>query len=574
MKKALVLASVASMIDQFNMPNIKLLIDMGYHVDVACNFVQGSTCSKEKINSLIGELDGLGVGHYQIDFSRNIGKVGDHVTAYKQVKSILKENQYEFVHCHSPIGGAVARLAGKATKTKIIYTAHGFHFYQGAPLKNWLVYYPVEWLCSHWTDTLITINQEDYALAKKHMHAKQVVYTPGVGIDLAKFGGIAVDKAKKRKELGVPENAMLLISVGELNENKNHEMVIKAINGMDVYYIIAGAGDKKGRLQALIDEQNMADRIKLLGFRTDVKDLYAVSDVFVFPSFREGLSVSLMEAMACGKPCAVSAIRGNLDLIDENGGEFFDPGDVKSIRSSIEKIACRDFKKLGNYNTAKIKGFDLTPVIEHLENIYAGNVSLGGGGGKPLLDRYRVRNEFHIKASDYVLIYIGELNHNKNQTSLLDMMHVLLQRRQDVKLMLVGKGNMEQTLRDKCQTLGVSENVIFTGYRGDADALLAAADIAVPSSIREGLGLNVLEAMASGLPVVAYDNRGHRSIIEDSVNGIIVNNGDHQQMADAVLRIIESGDERQRIACAGRERVQFFGIDNVLEMMKKIYGLQ
>ena len=140
--------------------------------------------------------------------------------------------------------------------------------------------------------------------------------------------------------------------------------------------------------------------------------------------------------------------------------------------------------------------------------------------------------------------------------------------------MLVGKGDMEQALRDKCQTLGVSENVIFTGYRGDADALLAAADIAVPSSIREGLGLNVLEAMASGLPVVAYDNRGHRSIIEDSVNGIIVNNGDHQQMADAVLRIIESGDERQRIACAGRERVQFFGIDNVLEMMKKIYGLQ
>ena len=140
--------------------------------------------------------------------------------------------------------------------------------------------------------------------------------------------------------------------------------------------------------------------------------------------------------------------------------------------------------------------------------------------------------------------------------------------------MLVGKGDMEQALRDKCQTLGVSENVIFTGYRGDAAALLAAADIAVPSSIREGLGLNVLEAMASGLPVVAYDNRGHRSIIEDSVNGIIVNNGDHQQMADAVLRIIESGDERQRIACAGRERVQFFGIDNVLEMMKKIYGLQ
>ncbi len=368
--KMLMLASVASMIDQFNMPNIKLLLDMGYQVDVACNFLEGSTCSQEKIEKLKETLTGLGIDYYQVDFSRDITRVDRIGVAYKQVKSLMKENAYDFVHCHSPIGGLIARMAGKATKTRVIYTAHGFHFYKGAPVKNWLLYYPVEWLLAHWTDTLITINQEDYALAQKHMHAKKVVYVPGVGIDLDRFGTVDVDCGEKRKELGVPENAVLLLSVGELNKNKNHETVIKSINGMDVYYIIAGVGDRRESLQKLINDQRMSGRIKLLGFRTDVRDLYAVSDLFVFPSFREGLSVALMEAMASGLPCVVSDIRGNNDLIVEAGGKRFAPYDAGGCTTAIQNILNADMPAFGSYNQRRIQMFSLQMVLQQMKEVY------------------------------------------------------------------------------------------------------------------------------------------------------------------------------------------------------------
>lgn len=369
--KMMMLASVASMIDQFNMPNIKMLLDMGYKVDVACNFIEGSTCSQEKIEQLKRNLTELGVNYYQIDFSRDITKVNRIGIAYRQVKKLMKKNAYSFVHCHSPIGGLIARMAGKATKTRVIYTAHGFHFYRGAPLMNWLIYYPVEWLFAHWTDTLITINQEDYALAQKHMHAKKVVYVPGTGIDLEKFGSSTVNKAVKRRELGVPENATLLLSVGELNNNKNHETVIKAIKGMDVYYIIAGIGEKKEYLQQLIDEQGMTERIKLLGFRKDVKDIYSASDIFVFPSFREGLSVALMEAMASGLPCVVSQIRGSVDLIDINGGLLFDSGSIEECSRAIAQTVANLSKSQGAYNKNKIVEFGINSVLPKMQEIYS-----------------------------------------------------------------------------------------------------------------------------------------------------------------------------------------------------------
>lgn len=370
MKKVLILASVASMIDQFNMPFINLLMGMGYTVDVACNFVNGNTCSDEKVAMLIKELDKLGVGHYQIDFSRSILNLKDNVAAYRQVKKLVSETNYEFIHCHSPIGGVVGRIAGKISKTKVIYTAHGYHFYKGAPILNWMLYFPIEWICSFMTDTLITINKEDFELAKKHMHAKKIEYVPGVGIDLSRFGTAKIDVNEKRKELGVPEDATLFLSVGELNENKNHETVIKAIDGMDVYYIVAGIGNKLDELQEIIDKQNMTDRIKLLGFRDDVCELYNTSDIFVFPSYREGLPVALMEAMASGLPCVASKIRGNTDLIDENDGILFNPHSVEDCRKAIENIIKSDMKKMGMNNKAVIKRFSTEEVVEKMKNIY------------------------------------------------------------------------------------------------------------------------------------------------------------------------------------------------------------
>ncbi|MCD7752774.1 MAG: glycosyltransferase [Lachnospiraceae bacterium] len=344
---------------------------MGYEVDVACNFKEGNTCSDEEVRQLIRRLKKMKVRYFHVDFARDVTKLSQNGKAFRQVKRLLKKNDYAFLHCHTPIGGVVGRIAGKLTGTKVIYTAHGFHFYKGAPLLNWILYFPVEWLCAYWTDVLITINTEDYRFAKKWMKAKTVKYIPGIGVDVCKFQGNSVDKAAKRIEIGVPEDAVMLFSVGELNENKNHETVIRALRGMNVYYVIAGRGNKEEELKKLAQSLGMSDRVKLLGFRTDIGELDKAADAFVFPSYREGLSVSLMEAMASGLPCAVSRIRGNTDLIDEEGGELFDPHDVSQVRAAVRTLLQRDLETMGAYNAHKVRNFSTQKVLRRLEKIYA-----------------------------------------------------------------------------------------------------------------------------------------------------------------------------------------------------------
>lgn len=338
----LVLASVASMIDQFNIPNIKLLIEMGFHVDVACNFLNGSTCSDEKISQLKTKLNDMGVGIYQIDFARNAFNVKRNLKAFHQVLGLVKINRYGFIHCHSPIGGLCGRLAGHMTHTKVIYTAHGFHFYEGAPLLNWLVYYPIEKFLSRYTDVLITINKEDFARAKT-FHAKKVEYIPGVGIDIDKIQAVTVDRTEKRKKLGIPENAFLLISVGELNKNKNHETVIRALSMLsvneNVRYIIAGTGALHVYLQSLIDELGLISKVHLLGYRTDVIELLKISDCFVFPSKREGLGLATLESMAVGLPLISTYIGGIRDYTNNSTGCCItDPLDAKAMKEAIQKI--------------------------------------------------------------------------------------------------------------------------------------------------------------------------------------------------------------------------------------------
>lgn len=373
MKRALVVTSVASMVDQFLLPSIQLLKDMDFEVCVACNFEKGSTCSKERIAELRKKLSEGNVSCFQVDFERNITKISENICAYKELRKILSGNNYSLVHCHSPIGGIITRFACREIRkngTKVFYTAHGFHFYKDAPLKNWLLYYPVEKLCSRFTDVLITINREDYALAQKKMRAKCVEYVPGVGIDLIKFGQTTVDKSAKRKELDIPENVTLLLSVGELNKNKNHETVIRAIKDLDVYYIIAGKGGLHEHLQNVIDELDLAGRVKLLGFRRDVAELYQTADVYVLPSIREGLNVSVMEAMASALPVVCSRIRGNTDLIDENGGVLFDSHSIAECEKAIESVLGRNIVQLGQYNLKKVQKMSFENVNEQMKHFY------------------------------------------------------------------------------------------------------------------------------------------------------------------------------------------------------------
>lgn len=344
---------------------IKDLVSEGHTVEIAAN---------TSTSPVRQDYYDTGCPVHTISCSRSPLSKGN-IKAYKQLKKLIDENNYDIVHCHTPVAAMLTRLAARRARkkgTKVIYTAHGFHFYKGAPKKNWLMYFPIEWFCAFFTDVLININKADYEFAKKHIKAKKVVYVPGVGIDTSLFKRDWKAGAEKRKELGIPADAKLLISVGELNENKNHKCVINAIKDIDVYYIIAGKGPKDKELQALIDENGLTDRVKLLGFRKDVADLYSASDIFVFPSFREGLPVSVMEAMATGLPVVCSKIRGSVDLVDYNGGEHFNPHSAESCRKALETLLLRDLEPIGEYNKQKVQNFDFETVNKMMKEIYFG----------------------------------------------------------------------------------------------------------------------------------------------------------------------------------------------------------
>mgnify|MGYP001592230567 CR=1 FL=1 len=373
------LASVVSMIDQFNMSNIKILIKQGYEVDVAANFEIGNTSSKQRVEEFKKELVELNVLYYNVDFSRKITNILANIRAYKKIKNLMLKNNYEFVHCHSPIGGVCGRIAAHSTNTSVIYTAHGFHFFKGAPLKNWLLFYPVERFLARYTDLLITINKEDYKRAQ-NFKAKKVMYVPGIGVDTKKINEIIVDKSEKRREIGVPEDSFVILSVGELNKNKNHETVIKSIaklNNPNIYYVICGQGKLENYLKDLIKKLQLEKQIKLLGYRSDIAEISKVSDIFAFPSFREGLSVALMEAMAAGLEVACSKIRGNTDLIEEDkGGYLSEPDDVDKFAENIKKsITCIEKREaMAEHNVEVIKVFDSSNVDKKMEKIYEGMI--------------------------------------------------------------------------------------------------------------------------------------------------------------------------------------------------------
>lgn len=375
--KALIVASVASMIQQFNMHNIQLLLDHGYIVEVVCNCKEGNTISDEKVKEMVRELAEKGVSVTHVPIPRKIYDIKGIFKSIKQIRKMCKKEKYALMHCQSPIGSVVARAAAiKARKNgmKVIYTAHGFHFYKGAPKKNWIIFYPIEKVFSYVTDVLITINKEDYTFAKKHMNAKQVEYLPGVGIDTEKFWLENFDEETKRAELGITKNDLMILSVGELNKNKNQEVIIRAIaklNDSRIHYFIAGRGDKEEYLRNLA--KSLGVNLQLLGYRTDIIELLNTADIFALPSLREGLSVALMEAMSAGLPCIVSRIRGNVDLIEEGkGGYLCEPDDVDGFKNRIGELMFKSKKKteFSKFNRERITFFDIKEINDKMKLIY------------------------------------------------------------------------------------------------------------------------------------------------------------------------------------------------------------
>ena len=346
------------------------LIGAGHSVDIATNEFDGT----KPVQSCYREWD---CAIYPISCSRSPLNKGN-IAAIREIREIVKRGNYDIVHCHTPIAAACTRLACKSLRKnglKVIYTAHGFHFYKGAPLKNWLVYYPIEWLCSFWTDVLVTINKEDFERAKKQLHVKRVEYVPGVGIDVAKFAETKVDRVKKRREIGVPEDAVLLVSVGELNENKNHSVVIKALSRIgnnNIHYSIAGKGEFDEKLRRLAKRVGVQDQVHLLGFRVDVNEIYTAADICVFPSIREGLGLAAVEGMACGLPLIVSDNRGTRGFLSTENAITCRYDDADAFAEAIKTVSYdkKLREKMGAANRKKSGAFDYAIINRQMKKIY------------------------------------------------------------------------------------------------------------------------------------------------------------------------------------------------------------
>ena len=385
MKKALMHAHVASMIYAFNMRNIDILQKLGYQVDVVCNFGKDNPLPLETTEEFKKMLKQKGVEFYDIDCPRSIN-IKRMCNCYKQLRKLAKTKHYDLIHTQS-LASFILRYAFRNQfykGTKILSQEHGIYFYKGGPLKSWLMFYPAEKFCAKYTDLLVTINKDDYELAKNKRFARKVEFVPGVGIDTEKFSEILSDDEllSIRKSLGVDNTQRLLFSVGELNANKNHETVIKALsklNNPQLVYAIAGEGDYHDYLQNLINESDLTNNVKLLGYRSDVKKLYQAADIYILPSFREGLNVSLMEAMASGLPCVAGNIRGNRDLVDDNGGRLFSPDSIDElVKTLTDLINLSDFqiRMLGKYNQTKISDYSKESVSNKMQDIYISLMNL------------------------------------------------------------------------------------------------------------------------------------------------------------------------------------------------------
>lgn len=367
-KKVLFVATVVKThIMVFHLPYLKWFQEKGYETHVCA---KNDYENKEDCN--IPYCD----RYFDLPIERSPFKFKNAKACYR-LKGIIQSNGYDIVHCHTPMGGVLTRIAANRARkkgVKIVYTAHGFHFFKGAPLKNWLLYYPAEKMLSRLTDTLITINEEDYTIAQK-FKARQTVYVPGIGVDVKKFGEAAVDRAKKREELGLGENNFAILSVGELIRRKNHEVVLKAlakINNPDIVYIICGDGELAAYLKNIAEALNV--NVRFMGFRKDIPEISAAVDLFVLSSYHEGLPVALMEAMASGLPVVCAKTRGNTDLIENGKGGFLvEPDDVEGFAGSIERIAnSAPLRKImGEENRSGIEKLDINNVLPVMAEIYS-----------------------------------------------------------------------------------------------------------------------------------------------------------------------------------------------------------
>lgn len=363
MRKKILFTSHTANFAKFNVPFMRALKQQGHEIHYA-------SAGEEPVP----ECD----RHFTVPFERSPLKPANY-QAYKQLKKIIDEQNYDLIHTHTPMGSVVTRLAARTARTrgtKIIYTAHGFHFFKGAPLLNWLIYYPIEKTLARHADALVTINQEDFNRARNKFKTN-VYYLPGIGVDLKKFQ--PTDSAKRealRKQYGYSTEDFILICIAELNANKNQAFLINHIYPLlleipTIKLLLCGTGDTAKQYEQLVTELNMHEQIQFLGYRNDVHNLLALSDVAVSSSKREGLGINLIEAMAVGLPLVALYNRGHGDIITQGKNGYLFRSGQEFIRTIIKLHSKPElWRKISKNNIKAVPKYDTYQALKSMHVIY------------------------------------------------------------------------------------------------------------------------------------------------------------------------------------------------------------
>ncbi len=366
--KVLFCATVDYHFKAFHLPYLKWFKEQGWEVHVAASGSMDLPYVDEK---------------YDLPIQRSPFKPAN-VQAYKELKAIIDQNKYSIIHCHTPMGGVLARLAARQARkkgTKVIYTAHGFHFCKGAPLLNWLVYYPIEKRLASYTDCLITINEEDYNLAINHrFKAKKIEHVHGVGVDTNQYRPVnEVQKHELRKSYGYHPDDFLLFYAAEFNKNKNQQLLIHALALLKdevpkAKLLLAGDGALLDECRELATRLGVEKMVHFLGYRKDIQSLLSICDVAVASSLREGLPVNIMEAMSSGLPVVASDNRGHKELItNDKNGWIVDCQNEKALSEKIKLLSLNSELriKLGlSGRNLMESAYSINHVLEQKKNIY------------------------------------------------------------------------------------------------------------------------------------------------------------------------------------------------------------
>ena len=371
--KVLLTATVQSHICQFHKPLVEILHEQGCEVHVA---------AKDNLAEKNGLVLDFVEKVYNVPFARSPKNL-DNLKAYYQLKRIIEEERYDIIHCNTPMGGIVTRLAARKVRrngTKVYYTAHGFHFYQGAPKKNWIVFYPVERLFSKITDKIITITSEDYRFAQEKFHCK-IERIHGVGVDEKRYFSVEEDKKQKlRVQMGFNDNQKLILCIGELLPNKNQMMAIKVIQNVVKKYptailLLAGNGPEKEHLELEIANCGMQEHVKLLGYVTNLQDYQQIVDIVISCSKREGLPLNVVESMLSGTPVVATINRGHRELI-KNGENVYlvKVNDSEKMSKYITDLLDNKkiYKKIRENASISAKQYGFENVKKELKGIYFG----------------------------------------------------------------------------------------------------------------------------------------------------------------------------------------------------------